>query len=105
MWFEPFPFPDELGVLGGQVFHVGYQKPPGGEIGSNVHVLNDHTYCCQAGLKACPNGEPNVDGNWPQKCNKFHTKRISKRSEDAERLGVPLVITEFGACITEEACT
>ena len=46
MWFEPVQEPDVLGVLGGLVFHVGFEKPPGGDIGSNRHVLNDHTYCC-----------------------------------------------------------
>ena len=45
-WFEPVQEPDVLGVLGGLVFHVGYEKPPGGEINSNHHVLNDHLYCC-----------------------------------------------------------
>jgi hypothetical protein len=52
MWFEPNVFPDEIGVpigegdLGGKVFPVGFQTPPGGAIGSPNHVLNDHTYCC-----------------------------------------------------------
>ena len=46
MWFEPGQYPDEIGILGGIVRPVGFEKPPGGEIGSNKHVLNDHTYCC-----------------------------------------------------------
>ena len=65
MWFEPFQFPDEIGIFGGQVLHVGFETPPGGEIGSDVHVLNDHTYCCQAGAHSCPDGEPRIDGRWP----------------------------------------
>ena len=46
MWFEPASFPDEVGVLSGIVFPVGFITPPGAEIGSPNHVLNDHTYCC-----------------------------------------------------------
>ena len=25
---------------------VGFEKPPGGSIGSDFHVLQDHTNCC-----------------------------------------------------------
>ena len=52
MWFEPMSFPDEIGNpigdgnLGGVVFPVGFEVPPGGQIGSPNHILNDHTYCC-----------------------------------------------------------
>jgi hypothetical protein len=46
MWFEPGTFPDEIGVLSGIVVPLGFEVPPGGEIGSKNHVLNDHTYCC-----------------------------------------------------------
>jgi hypothetical protein len=46
MWFEPASFPDEVGVLSGIVIPVGFITPPGAEIGSPNHVLNDHTYCC-----------------------------------------------------------
>ena len=57
MAFEPGQFPDSLPkdvpVIGGDVFNVGFEKPPGAEIGSVNHILNDHTYCCQSGLSAC----------------------------------------------------
>ncbi len=46
MWFEPTQFPDVVGVLGGFIPAVGFNTPPGGEIGSTTHILNDHTYCC-----------------------------------------------------------
>jgi hypothetical protein len=56
MFFEPGQFPDEIP---GHVMHLGFEKPPGGEIGSPNHVLNDHTYCCQLGLDICKaTGEP-----------------------------------------------
>lgn len=28
------------------VLRPGFDKPPGGEINSKNHVLNDHSYCC-----------------------------------------------------------
>ena len=105
MWFEPVPFPDEMGFLKGFVFPVGFEVPPGGDIGSNRHVLNDHTYCCQLSASECVdgNGEPQVAH--ADKCLAWHEKRIGQRAKDAERLGVPLVITEFGACLTEGPCS
>jgi endoglycosylceramidase len=103
MWFEPVPFPDEAGILSGYVFPVGFQSPPGGDMGSNKHVLNDHTYCCQLSSNECKTGEPQVEH--ADKCLKWHEKRIGQRAKDAERLGVPLVITEFGACLTEGPCS
>ena len=39
------------------------------------------------------------------KCRMWHEYRIGTRKNDAERLGVPLMITEFGACLTEGPCT
>ena len=59
MWFEPPQFPDYVGGMGMEhVFGVGFETPPGGEIGSNRHVLNDHTYCCELGGDTCATGEP-----------------------------------------------
>ena len=103
MWFEPVPFPDFYPVFGGEVFSVGFTTPPGGEIGSNRHALNDHTYCCQMSGDECTTGEPKVED--ADKCLSFHEKRIGTRAKDAERLGVPLIITEFGACLTEGPCS
>ena len=74
MWFEPVPFPDEAGVLSGFVFPVGFQTPPGGEIGSSTHVLNDHTYCCQLSSKECATGEPQIAH--ADRCLKWHEKRV-----------------------------
>jgi hypothetical protein len=58
MWFEPTQFPDVLPVLGGFIPAVGFNTPPGGEIGSTTHILNDHTYCCQMSATECADGEP-----------------------------------------------
>jgi endoglycosylceramidase len=47
MFFEAAEFPDEMGIFGGLVFNLGFTKPPGGEMNSPYHVVNDHTYCFQ----------------------------------------------------------
>lgn len=106
MWFEPVTSPDVDGWLnGGTIYPVGFRKPPGGEIGSANHILNDHTYCCQLGgdPSPCATGEP--DPALANECLVWHKKRIGTRSSDAERLGIPYHITEFGACLTEGPCT
>jgi len=38
-------------------------------------------------------------------CLQFHHRRLDTRAKDAERLGVPFIVTEFGACLTEGPCT
>lgn len=103
MWFEPGTFPDIWKRFGGIITEAGFEKPPGGEIGSSKHVLNDHTYCCQLNRTICASGEPAA--GFTQECYDWHDKRIGTRSRDAERLGLPLHITEFGACLTETPCT
>jgi len=101
MMFEPAQFPDEIPNV---VFPLkGFTKPPGGEIGSPYHVLNDHTYCCQLNPSICSEtGEPQPDT--AKKCYDWHKKRVGQRSADAERLGIPLIISEFGACMGSENC-
>jgi hypothetical protein len=37
-------------------------------------------------------------------CLAWHFKRISTRAEDARKLGVPLIISEFGACLDSDVC-
>lgn len=106
MWFEPIQVPDSFGLgpkLPGLIFDVGFETPPGGEIGSPYHVLNDHTYCCTLGLQICATGEPSTE--FATQCASWHNKRLHHRNQDAERLGLPLFISEFGACLTEDNCT
>jgi len=52
--------PDTLPLTSkGLVFNLGFEKPPGGELNSKNHVLNDHTYCCQLSMSICAKtGEP-----------------------------------------------
>lgn len=56
MMFEPAQSSDIIQKFGGIVNHLGFTVPPGGEIGSDKHVLNDHTYCCQMGGDVCATG-------------------------------------------------
>jgi len=99
MYFEPGQAGDTLMTF---VWNLGFTTPPGGPIGSPNHVLNDHTYCCQLGPSVCATGEP-APGSAP-KCLAGHQKRIRTRDEDAQRLGVPLIISEFGACLDSQVC-
>ena len=50
----------------------------------------------------CDAGEPPLDKS--KECRKFHFQKVEKRSEDADRLGVPLMFTEFGACFDGQEC-
>lgn len=103
MWFEPTPQPDTLPIAGGLVSPVGFTKPPGGDPHSANHVLNDHTYCCAMVPGVCSEGEPLAE--YADACMAFHRAKLGTRTADAKRLGIPLFITEFGACFTEGPCT
>lgn len=94
MWFEPSQVPD---AFAGYVQKVGFKTPPGGKIDSPNHALNDHTYCCVLSADVCDGGEPAP--GMEAKCLAWHEKKLSARDADAKRLGVPLLISEFGACL------
>jgi hypothetical protein len=36
MFFEPAEFPDEIGIMGGFVFNLGFTEAPGGAENSHV---------------------------------------------------------------------
>ena len=74
MFFEPGQAPD---AEEGLVFSVGFKTPPGGEIGSPNHVLNDHTYCCVRAASMCKTGEPDV--NKGAECLAWHQKKLNSR--------------------------
>jgi endoglycosylceramidase len=50
----------------------------------------------------CDDGEPPAERT--KECRRFHFERIKVRSQDAKRLKVPLIITEFGACSNSMGC-
>ena len=83
LWFEPAP---------AETFrHSNFEKPPGGEIGSRNHVLNDHSYCSF-----------NPMFEWP--CKLFHDWHIGMRVLDADELKIPFFMTEFGSCDNSDGC-
>lgn len=51
----------------------------------------------------CVDGEPQIAD--ADKCLAWHEKTFSKRDADAKRLGVPFILSEFGACLTEGPCS
>ena len=77
MFFEAAEFPDEMGIYGGLVFNLGFTKPPGGEMNSANHVLNDHTYCFQLVSDLRKKGSE-VGRNSTQ-CRGWHEDRIGTR--------------------------
>ena len=104
MFFEPPQIVDVIPNLGTKsiVNPVGFEVPPGSHIGSTTHVLNDHTYCCQTDSEMCEDGTPKA--GMAHACLLWHHKRIGIRNEDAKRLGIPFMISEFGACIDGQGC-
>lgn len=99
MYFETAEYPDSgLGLVN----KTGFTEPPGGKNNSANHVLNDHTYCCQLSGSACATGEPAK--NLSKECLDFHKLRLETREEDAKLLGIPFIVSEFGACLDSPEC-
>lgn len=105
MWFSAALFPDQFGFFGGHVFPAGYSGAPGAKYGTPYQAYTEHTYCCQIDQFACPSGEPSTQESWPEKCYEWHVKRIGTRKRDAEKYGIPYMVTEFGSCQNEESCS
>ncbi len=101
-FFESVPFPDTLPFFGGHVAG-GFTETPAGEFHNDKQVLNLHSYCCQAKANVCETGEPNLE-DAKTICPLFHQHKINSHMKSARKLGVPLIITEFGACSNSEAC-
>lgn len=100
--FEGTQGPDTVGIETGYILPVGYEELPGGAEKNHVQMLNEHTYCCQMNMDVCAEGEPPL--NLKSECQSFHDRRLKQRDEDAKRLGVPLILSEFGACYNTENC-
>ena len=101
LFFEPIQG-DLLPLLGGMVFPVGFNDTPGGASYNDRQILNDHSYCCQAGAEVCATGEPLISDS--KMCKMFNSARVTTRAIDAKNLNVGLIISEFGACLDSEAC-
>lgn len=84
---------------------TGLVTPPGGKNGSDNHVMNHHTYCCQIHdpSDVCASGEPNYD-KYSKICRKWHADRVGTADQTAKDFGIPLIVSEFGACFDTENC-
>ena len=91
---EPTQLPDTFSKY---ILPVGFNNTP------EKSFLNDHSYCCEVGPDICKNGEPSLQ-NATTICKAFHKHKVEVRSDDAERLGIGLFFTEFGACSGSDAC-
>jgi endoglycosylceramidase len=102
IFFEPVQG-DLLPLLDGMIFPVGFTETPGGSEYNDRQILNDHSYCCQAGLDICKYGEPTE--NYTDICREFNFARVVTRSIDAQNLNTGLIISEFGACFNTLNCS
>lgn len=102
IFFEAAQFPDTEPFLGGKTIPIGFSDTPGGADYVDRQALNDHSYCCQASGPMCETGEPPLDK--ADVCREFHQQKVDVRAGDAERLGVPMIFSEFGACFDGEEC-
>lgn len=50
----------------------------------------------------CDSGEPEVSK--AKECKEWHNKRIQTREKNAKDLGIPLIVSEFGACYGSDVC-
>jgi endoglycosylceramidase len=73
---------------------------------SLTSVLSQHVYCCANDPESCKSeknyGELSNAGL--KNCKTYVQDLISTRSEEANKLGVPLFISEFGACSGSKTC-
>jgi endoglycosylceramidase len=100
--YEPIPFPDTLPFFGG--ISVGnFKEIPLNKVDRKYQALNMHSYCCMAKEDACVTGEPLLEDSLTL-CPDFHKRKLKKNKETANNLGIPLIITEFGACSNTQAC-
>jgi len=54
------------------------------------------------GIEVCASGEPPL--SYKEQCKEWHETRAQTRSDDANRLGVPLIFSEYGACFDSPNC-
>jgi len=99
---ETVPFPDTLPFFGGYSMG-GFNKVPLGNDLLEYQALNLHSYCCMAKSDACDSGEPLFEDTLSL-CPSFHKRKLAKNKYQADKLGIPLIITEFGACSDSKAC-
>ena len=101
MLFEPIPFPDTLPLFGGHALGTFQKTPVNNAI--RKQMFNVHSYCCAADQNICRDGEPKLlDASGT--CSDFHDRKLKKNKQQANDIGVPIIVTEFGACSSSKAC-
>ena len=100
MLFQPIPFPDTLPLFGGQALGTFSRTPVNNTI--RKQMFNVHSYCCAADQNVCKDGEPKLSD--ASRCSDFHDRKLKKNKEQANDIGIPIIITEFGACSSSKAC-
>mmetsp|Transcript_10312 Transcript_10312/g.10251 ORF Transcript_10312/g.10251 Transcript_10312/m.10251 type:complete len:530 (+) Transcript_10312:35-1624(+) len=103
LFFEPVQS-DLLPILGGIVFNAGFNETPGGPSLNYAQVLNDHLYCCDMENEKCTANGGDPPASTKLLCERFHDQKVKLRREDANNLGIGLMITEFGACSNRSDC-
>lgn len=100
MAFEPTPMPPDA------IANVGFKTPPGADIGSTHHIMNEHTYCCGPLTEICiKESTSSLEIYfWKHFCDLFHSYKLMRMEQDAKKLQVPLLISEFGACTDVGPC-
>ena len=101
MLFQPIPFPDVLPLFGGQTLSTFSSAPVDTEL--RQQMFNVHNYCCAADQNICKDGEPKME-DATSRCASFHERKAKKNKQQAESMGVPVIVTEFGACSSSLAC-
>ncbi len=90
MFYEPAQVPDT-------VFPVGFTDSPAGSNYTQLQLMNDHSYGPCALLENSTEAVNEV-------CNLYHQIKVGMRANDAKKVNVPLIISEFGACMDSDTC-
>lgn len=101
MLFEPIPFPDTLPLFGGHALGTFDKTPVNVKV--RKQMFNVHSYCCAADQNICKDGEPKLS-DASGTCAEFHDRKLQKNKKQANDIGIPVIVTEFGACSSSTAC-
>ena len=99
---EPFPFPNTIPLFGG-IFLKSFDEAPLGIENKQNQAFNFHSYCCLASPTTCLNKEPSLE-DAKTTCKSYHTRKLSVNKSIGDKLGLPTIVTEFGACSSSENC-
>lgn len=81
----------------------GFYPPPGAQVGSKRHSYNTHAYCCELDDSVCAKtGEPGPE--FDAQCDQWINYEIDQRLSLARKDEIPILLTEFGACMNTDSC-